>query len=343
MGLLGSLLSFIPVVGPAVGAAADALTPVVGGLINRNNQSKSILGATNQVSVAADKNANDLIAEGERGSSDILHEGERTALDVEGASQAAQQGVAAGKNESLARLDDAGNFLNPYISAGQTALDRILAGVADGGEFSKKFEYNGTDFLNDPGLQFRIKKGTQALEGSATARGLFSGNDAKAINDYASESASDEYDRAYGRSFSAFTDQRDTVQNALKDLATRGQSAVDQRIAKETTAGNIINTTAKEVGDYGTDAAAKAGVFRNTGVNNAANFRMGALLPATQYRSNAAEARGAGIIGNANAWTQLVNSLSKAGEQTDWNSILKGGAKPPSTGVYAGGDYDTSD
>lgn len=56
------------------------------------------------------------------------------------------------------------------------------------------------DVTQDPGYQFRLNQGVDAIEGSAAARGgLFSGATGKSINDYAQNLASQEYQNAYNR------------------------------------------------------------------------------------------------------------------------------------------------
>ncbi len=58
------------------------------------------------------------------------------------------------------------------------------------------------DLANDPGYQFRLKEGEQALERSAAARGtLLTGGTAKDLQKYGQDMASQEYDKQYGRSF----------------------------------------------------------------------------------------------------------------------------------------------
>jgi hypothetical protein len=65
----------------------------------------------------------------------------------------------------------------------------------------------------DPSYQFRLKEGEKALEASASARGtLRTGGTLKDISNYASDYASSEYDKIYGRKFNEF---QTGYQNAL--------------------------------------------------------------------------------------------------------------------------------
>lgn len=119
----------------------------------------------------------------------------------------------------------------PYRQAGYSALGRLsdLLGLsgntkADGyGSLLDRF--NGQDLQNDPGYQFRLQQGQDALENSAAARGgLFSGAAGKALTEYGQGFASNEYQNAYNRFKS---DQNDTF-NRLSGVAGTGQTATQQ-------------------------------------------------------------------------------------------------------------------
>jgi hypothetical protein len=69
------------------------------------------------------------------------------------------------------------------------------------------------DVQADPGFQFRLQQGTEALENSAAARGgLLSGDTGKALQGYAQGLASDETQNAYNR----YSNQRDFGQGAYQ-------------------------------------------------------------------------------------------------------------------------------
>jgi hypothetical protein len=85
------------------------------------------------------------------------------------------------------------------------------------------------DFLADPGYQFRLQQGQQALERSAAARGgLFSGATARRLSDLSGQMASDEYSRAQGRyaqdrqfGYGVFSDKQNARRQALNDRFNR--------------------------------------------------------------------------------------------------------------------------
>jgi hypothetical protein len=133
---------------------------------------------------------------------------------------------------------------------------------------------------NDPGFQFRLQQGQQALERSAAARGgLLTGGTAKDLADYQQGRASDEYGNVYGRAFNQFQDARNTFYNNQNNLYNRlmGVSGAGQNAANTLTGaggnsagmvGNIDMTSAGQVGQDLTNAGtARASGY--VGANNA--------------------------------------------------------------------------
>lgn len=119
----------------------------------------------------------------------------------------------------------------PYREAGYDALGRLsdLLGLSGNtkaqGYGSLLAKFSGDDLQDDPGYQFRLEQGKDALENSAAARGgLFSGAAGKALTEYGQGFASNEYLNAYNRFKS---DQNDTF-TRLSGIAGTGQTATQQ-------------------------------------------------------------------------------------------------------------------
>lgn len=103
----------------------------------------------------------------------------------------------------------------PWRQAGTQAL----SGLADP-SFQKDF--TSADFQKDPGYDFRMQQGQQALERSAAARGgLMGGGFAKGLARYGQDYASNEYNNAYNR----FNNDRTNRFNRLSSIAGLGQTA----------------------------------------------------------------------------------------------------------------------
>jgi len=94
---------------------------------------------------------------------------------------------------------DIKSMYNPYMQTGNQANTMLQSGTADyNSPLLRRF--SDTDFKGDPGYQWRLQQGMDALQGSASAKGgLFSGAAGKAINEYGQGFASNEYNNAYNR------------------------------------------------------------------------------------------------------------------------------------------------
>ena len=190
--------------------------------------------------------------------------------------KSAQQGMAAeeriaAENRELQRelAEQQREDFAPWRDIGQKALDQIWSGVQSG-----EFEVGDIDVTKDPGYQFRMDQGIEALDKSAAARGrLLSGAQQKGLTDYAQGVASQEYANAYARE----ANEKARRYNMLSSLSSGGQaSAAGQAQATgqlSQSEGNILanlgrsqNITQQNIG------SARAGAYQGTAqaVNQAA-------------------------------------------------------------------------
>lgn len=161
--------------------------------------------------------------------------------------------------EQARQFDETQANLKPFRDAGLSVLPELQSGLAQGGEFNRNFTLS--DFQKDPGYQFRMDQGQQALERSAAARGgLLSGGAGKALQQYGQDYASGEYSNAYNR----FNNDQTTRFNRLSALAGTGQTATN-------TIGTLGAQTASNIGEnYMQAGNARAAGYVNQGnaINN---------------------------------------------------------------------------
>lgn len=178
------------------------------------------------------------------------------------------------------------------------APDPNATGTAPGGFGSLATGWNQTfssptavTEQNDPGYQFRLNQGTQALQNSAAARGgLLTGGTAKSLADFSQNDASNEYQNVYNRSlqnyntnYNTFTNDQTNTFNRLSALSGTGQvSANNLSSAGLATANNI------------------AGINANAGQQIGQNI------------NNAGAANASGYIGGANAINGGITGLSSS-------------------------------
>jgi len=196
----------------------------------------------------------------------ISSQGAQSAADTaaEASGRASDASVGEQRRQyDLNRADQA-----PFLTAGTGAVNRLAAGMAPGGEFSRSF--SSEDFLanQDPGYGFRMSEGMKALDRSAASRGgLLSGATLKGAQQYGQGLASQEYQNAFNR----YQTNRANQLNPLQSLAGQGQTtATALGAAGSNMASNIGNAYMTSAANTGNAAMSAAGI-RNSAYGGAAN------------------------------------------------------------------------
>lgn len=187
------------------------------------------------------------------------------AMSMKGASD---QANAATKSSQTAIAEQQREFdLNqknqaPWLNAGTNAVNKLQellglgnagSGNADYGSLNKNF--SASDFQTDPGYDFRLSQGAQALERSAAAKGsVLSGGTLKALTQYNQDFASNEYSNAYNR----FQTNKATNFNQLASVSGYGQTAANQL-------GVTGQAAAQNIGDLTVGGATAAAAARASG------------------------------------------------------------------------------
>jgi hypothetical protein len=168
----------------------------------------------------------------------------------------------------------------PFYNAGVTGQNRLmdLLGLgtnktaADYGKYAKDFSM--ADYQADPGYAFRLSEGMKQLGHQAAGRGgLISGQTMKGLQDYAQNSASQEYNNAFNR----YQTNRSNQLQPLGNLQNVGVSAANQQSA---TLGNYGSNVSNLMGQQGQAQAAGA-----LGQGNTINNAIGSGISA--YQNNA--------------------------------------------------------
>jgi hypothetical protein len=228
-------------------------------------------------------------------------------LSSEASKSAAQTQADAANNATAAQsaaLQQQLALQKPYVDVGTTAVNQLSAMTQPGGEATKNFNYAPFDYNQntDPGTQFRLQQGLNAMNATAAARGgLISGNALKAGQDYGQAAGSQEYANAFNRYLSNYSNAQNTFQlnrnnllDPLKFLTNIGQAGASNQAAN--------------VGSFGSSQAA------NT--------------------IGAGNAQAAGQIGSANAYTGGASNA--IGQYQLYNALNKSAYSTPSGGNYYG-------
>jgi len=221
-----------------------------------------------------------------------------SAISAYGANKAGEQQAQANQ-AALAQqqrmYDQTRSDLAPYRDVGSSAAGELNTDIASGGQ-----KYTGgitpsdvSQWLN-PGMDFAMKWGQQGVTNLAnTSGGAFSGNTLKAISDYTTGSALNQYWTPAVQT--AMANKQNAFSN-LYNVAGMGAGASGAGATGAPSFASTMGNTASNIGQA--QASGTVGTFGNigAGISNAANAYTGyTTLPAmmSYYKSLGKNAGGA--------------------------------------------------
>ena len=221
------------------------------------------------------------------------------------AASAAAQREAADKSIAAQReMFDIGRAdLAPYRETGVEAQNQLRSFLGLGGDVNApgygKYTQDFTmpEFTGDPGYQFRLKSGIDALNRSAAAKGMgISGANIKGATEYGQNFGSNEYERAYNRALNTFQTNRNNQLQPLQALYTGGQAAAAGSAAQAQGLGTNLGNTYTGLGQGIAQAEVAGGNAQASGYLNQANAVTNALNQGmSSYMMNNYLNRGGGI------------------------------------------------
>lgn len=250
--------------------------------------------------------------------------GDSSAAQQDAAAQSAYASVEATRL-ALAQQEkmyqDTKAQAQPYNQMSLSALSQAFGGVDSKGQYyfdpnklnqyttDKPFQYQdfkGTQFdpskidiTQDPSYQFRLNQGINALDKSAASRGmLLSGAQQKAINNYAQDTASQEYSNAYQRGLQTqnqqYAQDLSAYQQNMNNALTSYNSDMNLGTQRYNQLASILGLGQTSSQTLASSNANYANQYTNTQMQNANN-----LASAYSYSGNA----------QANAQQQNINNL----------------------------------
>lgn len=158
----------------------------------------------------------------------------------------------------------------PWLQSGNAALTQLNSEMPD---LTRKF--TSADFVQDPGYQFQLQQGQQAMQRSAAAKGLLNSvGTQENLNSYSQGMANTDYQQALGN----FTNSQAQRYNMLSGLSGQGLSAANMTNAAAANAGNNISSNqmasgnAQAAGYVGQANAVNSGL--STGANGLMNYSL---------------------------------------------------------------------
>lgn len=279
-GIAGALAGAIPVVGPIASLASS----IFGGIMTGNRNRR----VGEQIANVNEGTANDIVDATGRSMGNIANAG-NTAISAVG-------NATASANDTLnGGLDKVAGALNPYMTGGAKGVNAL----ADFATTAPKFTYQ--DYANDPAFQFEMDQGGQAIQNRAAAQGLASGgNVLKELTNYGQKLASTYYNDAFDR----YMKQRDSQLDALTKLTNTGLDATGKYGDAVNNTNTTISKNVMDNGKYAGDTSLDVADFLS-------KLDIGGAKTAGDYRIAGAQARGAGLLGQANALTSTANQVAQ--------------------------------
>jgi len=152
----------------------------------------------------------------------------------------------------------------PWLASGQSNLATLNADMPD---LTRQFTM--ADFQSNPGYQFQLGQGEQAMQRSAAAAGMLnSSGTQQGLNNYAQGMANTDYQQA----LTNFTNNQQQRYNMLSGLSSQGLSAANMTNQVGMNAANNISSNimgsanAQAAGQIGTANAISSGI--NGGINS---------------------------------------------------------------------------
>jgi hypothetical protein len=209
--------------------------------------------------------------------------------------QAATAGITNYGNEYAGKFADLSKGYDPYVSAGNSALERMMAGLGLGGNQ----EAFTNAYRSIPGYQSGLETGSRAITGNAAARGLLNSSaTAKGLQRY----GSDYEDKRSGDYLSR-----------LMGLSGMGQQATGQQIG--TVGQGLQGQLATRQSAYGGDmnAAGTIGQGQIAGANAEAAGSQNLLNAGLKLGGMAMGAFGMPSFGSPSAYTGIFGSGAASG------------------------------
>lgn len=180
-----------------------------------------------------------------------------------------------------------------------------------------------SSITSDPGYQFRLGQGSQALERSAAAKGqLFSGATGKAMTEYGQEYATSEYDKALARQLAAVNVGERSVgrvdqagmqtasgkSSVYSNLASLAMARATGKTGLATNQSNTYQAAGQQWADLGKTNAA----LEQQSSQYLTDFWRKTMLGQQEDNSESAQQRGTAYANEANAYSKGIGGIGSA-------------------------------
>ena len=300
------------------------IAPAVGGALVSGGSSilSGILGNT-----AADKASSQLQQAQQQGINATQGAVTSGQTGVSSATAGGQAGVTAANQNANDILSSSSQqqqqLYQPYVQAGQSSVNSLQQLAGANGPLAQQFSFNPSDLSADPGYQFTLQQGQQAIQRAAAAQGgLFSSGTLKSLAGYSTGTANQYFNDAYNRAQSTFNTNRQGTMDQISTLqglsgqgltATGGSANAIGSNASQQSQNTIgTSTTAANLGLQGATTNSNTGI---QGANIISNLLTGKGQSAAAGTVAGANSTIGAVNGVGNAIGQLLTQRSIANQQ----------------------------
>lgn len=117
----------------------------------------------------------------------------------------------------------------PWVQSGQAALSQLNSGTQPGGALTQQAytPFTAAQFQQDPGYQFQLQQGQNALTNQASNTGGMNSNNLKGLLGYSQGLANTDYQTALGNYMSQFQQGNAVRQQNFTDLSNLSQTGAN--------------------------------------------------------------------------------------------------------------------
>jgi hypothetical protein len=312
------------------------------------------VGRAPQALMTGTDQANQAIAEGGLMAKGFLDSGYNAARsNITNANWESNKAINSGYdtagNQLKTGYDQAIATQQPFLKAGTVGLNNMTSMVTPGNKY----------LPTDPGYQFRLDQGNKGINNSAAASGgLLSGATLKAIADYNSGAASQEFAASYGRNQSLAGIGQQAGNNISNYQADKGTGLAGLSTDKAQQLSQIAQSMGLDLANLNSDQVTKLSALAETwGINKAQNENslgtglsnletqggnalnsnvMGRNEALTGNTLNQANYLATNQLNNATSYADTIGSTGKdiAARTTD-NGIFGASAQMAGSGAWA--------
>jgi len=246
---------------------------------------------------------------------------------AQGATAAGAQNVAAinqALNVSQQTLQQQAALNQPYINAGNTALNTLNAGLQPGGAYNTAFTMS--DAQNMPAYTFAEQQGQQAIQNVAAMGGQVQGTNLQQQSANFAENTASQYET---QAFNQWLAQNNLSLGALQNMVKTGQTSTAALQSALSQYGVSAETLNQNLGSAEGTATTNAANTQAAGTQGVANAQAAEAV-------NIGNAQSAGIMGvgsaNAAGTVGVTNALG-AGLTTAGNNLSLANAQSTAAGA----------